>query len=107
MVYFTIIHSIVTLSLVGYIYYLTQQHQQLNNFIGAELRVIDNDLKILKRNLNTHQNKTKAEIKDLDKLLEYNSSIIDVNFKKMIKDLPITIRKVIGNIEFARPLDKR
>ncbi len=107
MVYFTIIHSIITLSLVGYVYYLTQQHQQLNNFIGTELRTVDNDLKTLKRSLNSHQNKTEAEIKDLDKLLNYNSSIIDTNFKKIVKDLPITIRKVIGNIEFARPLDSK
>ena len=107
MVYIEVIHLIITLSLVYYVYYLTQQHQQLNNFVGNELRTIDNDLKALKRNLNNHQNKTEVEIKDLDKLLKYNSSIIDINFKKIVKDLPITIRKVIGNIEFARPLDKK
>lgn len=107
MVYFAIINLIITLGLVSYIYHLTQQHQQLNDFIGNELRTINDDLKTLKRSLNNHQNKTEAEIKDLDKLLNYNSNIIDINFKKIVKDLPITIRKVIGNIEFARPLDKR
>ena len=107
MVYFTVIHSIITLSLAGYVYYLTQQHQQLNDFIGNELRTIDNDLKVLRRNLNNHQNKTEAEIKDLDKLLNYNNNIMDINVKKIVKDLPITIRKVIVHIEFARPLDRK
>lgn len=107
MVYFITVNLIITLGLVGYIYYLTKQQKHLTNFIGAELRTIDSNLKTLKKDLNTYQNKTETEIKDLDKLLEYNSSIIDINFKKIIKDLPITIRKVIGHIEFARPLDKR
>ena len=107
MVYFTIIHSAVTLGLVGYVYYLTKQQKQLTKFISTELDIINDNLEALVEDLNNHQSKTETEIKDLDKLLEYNSSIIDINFKKIVKDLPITIRKVIGHIEFARPLDKR
>ena len=107
MVYIEVIHLIITFSLAGYIYHLTKQQKQLTNFISTELDVINDNLEALMENLNNHQVKTEAEIKDLDKLLEYNSSVIDTNFKKIVKDLPITIRKVIGHIEFARPLDKR
>jgi hypothetical protein len=107
MVYIEIIHSAVTLGLVGYIYYLTKQQKQLTDFTSTELDIIKDNLEALIEDLNNHKNKTETEIKDLDKLLEYNSSIIDINFKKIVKDLPITIRKVIGHIEFARPLDKR
>ena len=107
MVYFAIIHSIITLSLAGYIYYLTEQQKRLTNFINTELDIAKAGLDALMVNLNSHQIKTETKTRDLEKLIQYNHDTTNRKFEKIIKDLPITIRKVIGHIEFARPLDRK
>ena len=39
--------------------------------------------------------------------LEIKGKNIDRQIDKVKKDLPIEIRKVIGHIEFAKPLDRK
>jgi hypothetical protein len=107
MVYIEIIHLIVTFSLVGYIYFLTKQQKQLTNFISTEIGIVNDSLEALMSDLNNYQIKNETKTKDLEKLVEYNHNSTNRRFERTIKDLPVTIRKVIGHIEFARPLDKR
>jgi hypothetical protein len=107
MVYIEIIHLIITFSLVGYIYYLTKQQKQLTDFISTEIDIVNDSLKALMNDLNNYQVKTETKTKDLEKLIQYNHDTTNRKFENTIKNLPITIRKVIGRIEFARPLDKR
>ena len=107
MVYIEIIHLIITLSLVVYIYYLTKQQKQLTNFISTEIDTVNDSLEALMSDLNNYQIKTETKTRDLEKLVDYNHKATNRKFENIIKDLPITIRKVIGHIEFARPLDKK
>ena len=107
MVYIEIIHLIVTFGLAGYIYYLTKQQKQLTNFISTEIDIVNDSLEALMSDLNNYQIKTETKTRDLEKLVDYNCKATNRKFENMVKDLPITIRKVIGHIEFARPLDKR
>ena len=107
MVYIEIIHLIVTLSLVGYIYYLTKKQKQFINIVNTEFNVVKDSLGALMDDLNNHQIKTETKTKELEKLIDYNHNTISRKYENMIKDLPITIRKVIGYIEFAQPLDKK
>ena len=107
MVYIEIIHLIVTFGLAGYIYYLTKQQKQLTNFISTEIDIVNDSLEALMSDLNNYQIKTETKTRDLEKLVDYNYKATNKKFENIVKDLPITIRKVIGHIEFARPLDKR
>ena len=107
MVYIEIIHLIVTFGLAGYIYYLTKQQKQLTNFINTEINKVNDSLEVLMSDLNNYQIKTETKTRDLEKLIDYNHKATNRKFENTIKDLPITIRKVIGHIEFARPLDKK
>jgi hypothetical protein len=107
MVYIEIIHLIITFSLAGYIYYLTKQQKRLTNFINTELDITKAGLDALMVNLNSHQIKTETKTRDIEKIINYNHNVINKKLDITIKDLPITIRKVIGYIEFARPLDKK
>lgn len=106
MVYIEIIHLVVTFSLISYIYHLTKRQKQSINFTNTELDMIKDSLEALMEDLNNYQIKTETKTKDLKKLVEYNHNATNRRFERIIKDLPISIRKVIGHIEFARPLDR-
>ena len=47
------------------------------------------------------------KITELEKQLEIKTKQLERSQAKIIKDLPKDIRKVIGHIEFARPLDNK
>jgi hypothetical protein len=107
MVYIEIIHPVITLSLVVYIYYLTKKQKQFINVTNTEFNIVKDSLEVLMCDLNNYQVKTETKTRDLEKLIDYNHKATNRKFENTIKDLPITIRKIIGHIEFARPLDKR
>ena len=53
-----------------------------------------------------YQVKCDRELSKLEKELEIKTKQLERSQTKLKKDLPTDIRKVIGHIEFARPLDK-
>ena len=55
---------------------------------------------------NKYQVETDRKIAELEKQLEIKTSNTNRRIDKGEKELPNIIRKVIGHIEFARPLDK-
>ena len=55
----------------------------------------------------SYQVDTDRKINELEKQLEIKAKQLERNQTKLVKDLPTSIRKVIGHIEFARPLDNK
>ena len=92
---------------IGLFIWLKKQQQMSDDLHEAELNHTHQGMNALMDDFNNYQVKTDRKIAELEKQLNLktNSSFREVD--KLKKDLPLTIRKVIGHIEFAKPLDKK
>ena len=72
----------------------------------AELQHIHHGMNAIMDDFNKYQVETDRKIAELEKQLEIKTSNTNRRIDKGEKELPNIIRKVIGHIEFAKPLDK-
>ena len=91
---------------LGLIYWLRKEQQIDNGLHAAELDHTHHGMNAMMDNFNNYQVKTDRKIAELEKQLEIKTKQLERSQTKLVKDLPKDIRKVIGHIEFARPLDK-
>ena len=91
---------------LGLIYWLRKDQQMDNGLHAAEVDHIHQGMNALMNDINNYQVETDRKITELEKQLEIPTKQLERSQAKFKKDLPIDIRKVIGHIEFARPLDK-
>ena len=101
--YFSIALGLIAL---GLIYWLRKDQQMDNGLHAAEVDHIHQGMNALMNDINNYQVKTDRKIVELEKQLEIKTKQLERSQTKLVKDLPKDIRKVIGHIEFARPLDK-
>ena len=91
---------------LGLVYWLRKEQQIDNGLHAAEVDNIHQGMNALMNDINNYQVETDRKIIELEKQLEIKTKQLERSQAKFKKDLPIDIRKVIGHIEFARPLDK-
>ena len=91
---------------LGLIYWLKKQQQISNGLHAAELDHTHHGMNAMMDDFNKYQVETDRKIAELEKQLEIKTKQLERSQTKLVKDLPKDIRKVIGHIEFARPLDK-
>ena len=91
---------------LGLIYWLRKEQQMDNGLHAAELEHTHQGMTAMMDNFNKYQVETDRKITELEKQLEIKTKQLERSQTKLVKDLPKDIRKVIGHIEFARPLDK-
>ena len=91
---------------LGLVYWLRKEQQIDNGLHAAEVDHIHQGMNALMNDINNYQVETDRKITELEKQLEIKTKQLERSQAKFKKDLPIDIRKVIGHIEFARPLDK-
>ena len=91
---------------LGLIYWLRKEQQMDNGLHAAEVDHIHQGMNALMNDFNNYQVETDRKITELEKQLEIKTKQLERSQNKLVKDLPKDIRKVIGHIEFARPLDK-
>ena len=91
---------------LGLIYWLRKEQQMDNGLHAAELDHTHHGMNAMMDDFNNYQVKTDRKIAELEKQLEIKTKQLERSQTKLVKDLPKDIRKVIGHIEFARPLDK-
>ena len=94
------------LLVLGLIYFLRKDQQMDNGLHAAELEHTHQGMNAMMDNFNKYQVETDRKITELEKQLEIKTKQLERSQTKLVKDLPKDIRKVIGHIEFARPLDK-
>ena len=92
---------------LGLIYWLRKEQQMDNGLHAAEVDHIHQGMNALMNDFNNYQVETDRKITELEKQLEIKTKQLERSQTKLIKDLPKDIRKVIGHIEFARPLDNK
>ena len=98
-----IVLGVIALSLI---YWLRKEQQMDNGLHAAELDHTHHGMNALMNDFNNYQVETDRKIAELEKQLEIKTKQLERSQTKLVKDLPKDIRKVIGHIEFARPLDK-
>ena len=91
---------------LGLIYWLRKEQQMDNGLHAAELDHTHHGMNAMMNDFNNYQVETDRKIAELKKQLEIKTKQLERSQTKFKKDLPTNIRKVIGHIEFARPLDK-
>ena len=90
---------------LGLIYWLRKEQQMDNGLHAAELDHTHHGMNAMMDDFNNYQVETDRKIAELEKQLEIKTKQLERSQTKLVKDLPKDIRKVIGHIEFARPLD--
>ena len=91
---------------IGLFIWLRKQQQISDGLHAAELDHTHHGMNAMMDDFNNYQVKTDRKISELEKQLEIKTKQLERSQIKFKKDLPTDIRKVIGHIEFARPLDK-
>ena len=101
--YFSIALGLIAL---GLIFWSVKQHQMNNDLHEVEINHTHRGMNAIMDDFNKYQVETDRKIAELEKQLEIKTKQLERSQTKLVKDLPKDIRKVIGHIEFARPLDK-
>ena len=91
---------------IGLFIWLRKQQQMSDDLHSIEVDHIHQGMNAMMDDFNNYQVKTDRKISELEKQLEIKTKQLERSQIKFKKDLPTDIRKVIGHIEFARPLDK-
>ena len=102
--YFSIALGLIAL---GLIYWLRKEQTIDNGLNAAETDHIHQGMNAIMNDFNNYQVATDRKIAELEKQLEIKTKQLERSQTKLVKDLPKDIRKVIGHIEFARPLDNK
>ena len=102
------LHISIALNLLtlGLIFWFRKKQQQHNEWFYGETEASEHGYRALMEDFTNYQVKCDRELSKLEKELEIKTKQLERSQTKLVKDLPKDIRKVIGHIEFARPLDK-
>ena len=101
-----IIGIVLGVTAIGLFIWLRKQQQISDGLHAAELDHTHHGMNAMMNDFNNYQVETDRKIAELKKQLEIKTKQLERSQTKLVKDLPKDIRKVIGHIEFARPLDK-
>ena len=101
-----IIGIVLGVAAIGLFIWLRKDQQMDNGLHAAELDHIHQGMNALMNDLNNYQVETDRKIAELEKIIKKNQLDQNRRMDKAQKELPLTIRNVIGHIEFAKPLDK-
>ena len=102
----SIIGIILSITAIGLIFYFRKEQSKHNEWFYGEAEAAEHGYTALMKDFTNYQVKCDRELSKLEKDLEIHVNGTGRSFEKIKKDLPTNIRKVIGHIEFAKPLDK-
>ena len=103
----SVIGIVLSVIAIGLIFYFKKDQQMTNHWLEGETEAAEHGYKALMRDFTNYQVETDRKITNLEKQLEIQVNGTGRSIEKLKKDLPIEIRKVVGHIEFAKPLDKK
>jgi uncharacterized protein HemX len=103
----SIIGIVLGLIAIGLFFWLKKDQKMSNDLHEAELNHTHEGMKALMNDFNNYQIDTDRKIAHLEKQLVTKSKENERMIMKLTENLPTIIRKVVGHIEFARPLDKK
>ena len=98
----SIIGIILGLVAIGLFIWLRKEQQMDNGLHAAELDHTHHGMNAMMDDFNNYQVKTDRKIAELEKQLEIKTKQLERNQAKLRKELPSTIGRVVGQIEFAQ-----
>ena len=101
-----IIGIVLGVATIGLFIWLRKEQQMDSDLHSVEVDHIHQGMNALMNDFNHYQVETDRKIAALEKQLEIKTKQLERSQTKFKKDLPTDIRKVIGHIEFVKPLDK-
>jgi len=87
---------------IGLFIWLKKDQQMSNTLHEGDLIAAKHAYEALMGDFNNYQIETDRKIAELEKQLEIKTKQLERKQTKLIKDLPTTIRNVIGHIEFSQ-----
>ena len=87
---------------LGLIYWLRKKQILQDGLHEAELQHIHHGMNAMMDDFNNYQVKTDRKIAELEKQLEIKTKQLERSQDKLRKELPSTIGRVVGQIEFAQ-----
>ena len=87
---------------IGLFIWLKKDQQMSNILHEGDLIAAKHAYEALMGDFNNYQIETDRKIAELEKQLEIKTKQLERKQTKLIKDLPTTIRNVIGHIEFSQ-----
>ena len=100
----SIIGIVLGVTAIGLFIWLRKEQEMDNGLNAAETQHTHQGMNAMMNDFNNYQVETDRKIVELEKQLENKvNKRIDINEN----ELPKIIRKIVGHIEFARPLDKK
>lgn len=103
----SIIGIILGVIAIGLFIWLRKDQQMSNDLHEAEINHTHKGMNALMNDFNNYQVKTDRKITELEKQLVVKSKENERMIMRLTENLPTVIRKVVGHIEFAKPLDKK
>ena len=91
---------------ISLIFWNKSKQEKHNEWLYGEGEAAEHGYNALMKDFTNYQVKCDRELSKLKKELEIKTKQLERSQTKLKKDLPTDIRKVIGHIEFAKPLDK-
>ena len=93
---------VIGLIAIGLFIWLRKDQQMSNDLHEAELNHTHQGMNALMNDFNNYQVETDRKIAELEKQLEIKTKQLERSQDKLRKELPSTIGRVVGQIEFAQ-----
>ena len=103
----SIIGIVLGLVAIGLIFWFRRDQEMTNDLVDSDLQGSLHGYNALMDDFTNYQIKCDRELTKLEKQIEIKETSRNRQIDKLKKDLPIEIRKTIGHIEFAKPLDRK
>ena len=97
-----IIGIVLGLVAIGLFIWLRKEQQMDNGLHAAELDHTHHGMNAMMNDFNNYQVETDRKIAELEKQLEIKTKQLERSQDKLRKELPSTIGRVVGQIEFAQ-----
>jgi len=92
---------------IGLFIWLKNDQKMSNALHEGDLEAAKHAFEALQEEFSHYQIDNERKIAELEKNIIIKTKEIDKNLVRLTKELPVIIRKVVGHIEFAKPLDKK
>ena len=98
----SIIGIVLSLLAIGLFIWLKKDQEMTNGLFEGDLQGHEHGMNAMMENFSNYQVETDRKIAELEKQLEIKTKQLERNQAKLRKELPSTIGKVVGQIEFAQ-----
>ena len=103
----SIIGIVLGLIAIGLIFWLRRDQEMTNDLVDSDLQGCEHGMNAMMEDFTNYQVENERKIAELENQIEIKETSRNRQIDKLKKDLPIEIRKTIGHIEFAKPLDRK